>query len=150
MEKSISKGRKHLEEMRDIDRFIKQLNMQIEQEESMLTDISVHYKEVNVQSSGAKDMISEKVPEIVELQQSLEEYVKELEQKKLVTLSILKKMKNRRRAQLLLLYYMQNKTLEQTAEAMDKSYTWTWEEMQEAITDFERLFKKRRKESSNG
>ena len=84
------------------------------------------------------------------MQQSLKEYVKELEQKKLVTLSILKKMKNRRRAQLLLLYYMQNKTLEQTAEAMDKSYTWTWEEMQEAITDFERLFKKRRKESSNG
>ena len=90
MDKSISKGRKHLEEMRDIDRFIKQLNMQIEQEESMLTDISVHYKEVNVQSSGAKDMISEKVPEIVELQQSLKEYVKELEQKKLVTLSILR------------------------------------------------------------
>lgn len=142
MGKGISKGRQHLEQMRDLDRFIRQLNMQIEQEESMLTDISVHYKEVNVQTSGAKDLMSEKIPEIIELQQALKEYVKELEGKKLLTLTILKEMKDRRRSQLLLIYYMQNKTLEQTAEEMDKSYTWTWEEMQEAISDFDKLFRK--------
>lgn len=127
--------------MRGLDNYIKQLNMQIEQEESLLTDISVHYKEVSVQTSGAKDLMSEKIPEIVELQNQLKAYVKELEGKKLLTLRLLKQMKDRRHSQLLMLYYMQNKTLEKTAEAMDKSYTWTWEEMQEAIQEFERLFK---------
>lgn len=140
MEKT-TRGREHLEQMRGLDNYIKQLNMQIEQEESLLTDISVHYKEVSVQTSGAKDLMSEKIPEIVELQNQLKAYVKELEGKKLLTLRLLKQMKDRRHSQLLMLYYMQNKTLEKTAEAMDKSYTWTWEEMQEAIQEFERLFK---------
>lgn len=140
MEKT-TRGREHLEQMRGLDNYIKQLNMQIEQEESLLTDISVHYKDVSVQTSGAKDLMSEKIPEIVELQNQLEAYVKELEGKKLLTLRLLKQMKDRRHSQLLMLYYMQNKTLEKTAEAMDKSYTWTWEEMQEAIQEFERLFK---------
>lgn len=140
MEKT-TRGREHLEQMRGLDNYIKQLNMQIEQEESLLTDISVHYKEVSVQTSGAKDLMSEKIPEIVELQNQLKTYVKELEGKKLLTLRLLKQMKDRRHSQLLMLYYMQNKTLEKTAEAMDKSYTWTWEEMQEAIQEFERLFK---------
>ncbi len=140
MEKT-TRGREHLEQMRGLDNYIKQLNMQIEQEESLLTDISVHYKEVSVQTSGAKDLMAEKIPEIVELQNQLKAYVKELEGKKLLTLRLLKQMKDRRHSQLLMLYYMQNKTLEKTAEAMDKSYTWTWEEMQEAIQEFERLFK---------
>lgn len=140
MEKT-TRGREHLEQMRGLDNYIKQLNMQIEQEESLLTDISVHYKEVSVQTSGAKDLMSEKIPEIVELQNQLKAYVKELEGKKLLTLRLLKQMKDRRHSQLLMLYYMQNKTLEKTAEAMDKSYTWTWEKMQEAIQEFERLFK---------
>lgn len=136
-----SPGRKHLEEMKELDRLIKQLKLQIAIENNMLTDTAVHYKDIQVQSGGVKDILSDKVPELVELKEQLNAYVKELAAKKTKTIQIIKMMKNKRQS-LIVLYFMQNNTVEKTAEEMDKCYTWTWTELQEAIREFEELFDK--------
>lgn len=134
-----SRARQHLNEMKELDRLIKQLKLQIAIENNMLTDTAVHYKDIQVQSGGVKDILSDKVPELVELKEQLTEYIKELTIKKTQTLSIIRKMESRRQ-QLIILYFMRNNTLEKTAEEIGKSYTWTWTEMQEAIDEFEKIF----------
>ena len=124
-------GQVFLEEVKDLD--------QIEIEEGMLTDTAVHYKDIQVQTSGAKDMIGEKVPEIADLINDLKEYKRELADKKRLALTVIRKLQPRRQS-ILMLYYIQGKTLEKTAEEMGKSYTWLWDEMQEAVTDFSKIF----------
>ena len=132
-------GQVFLEEVKDLDKLIKQIKDQIEIEEGMLTDTAVHYKDIQVQTSGAKDMIGEKVPEIADLINDLKEYKRELADKKRLALTVFRKLQPRRQS-ILMLYYIQGKTLEKTAEEMGKSYTWLWDEMQEAVTDFSKIF----------
>lgn len=132
-------GQVFLEEVKDLDKLIKQIKDQIEIEEGMLTDTAVHYKDIQVQTSGAKDMIGEKVPEIADLINDLKEYKRDLADKKRLALTVIRKLQPRRQS-ILMLYYIQGKTLEKTAEEMGKSYTWLWEEMQEAVTDFSKIF----------
>lgn len=132
-------GQVFLEEVKDLDKLIKQIKDQIEIEEGMLTDTAVHYKDIQVQTSGAKDMIGEKVPEIADLINDLKEYKRELADKKRLALTVIRKLQPRRQS-ILMLYYIQGKTLEKTAEEMGKSYTWLWDEMKEAVTDFSKIF----------
>nr|DAH32519.1 MAG TPA: Protein of unknown function (DUF1492) [Caudoviricetes sp.] len=132
-------GQVFLEEVKDLDKLIKQIKDQIEIEEGMLTDTAVHYKDIQVQTSGAKDMIGEKIPEIADLINDLKEYKRELADKKRLALTVIRKLQPRRQS-ILMLYYIQGKTLEKTAEEMGKSYTWLWDEMQEAVTDFSKIF----------
>ena len=132
-------GQVFLEEVKDLDKLIKQIKDQIEIEEGLLTDTAVHYKDIQVQTSGAKDMIGEKVPEIADLINDLKEYKRELADKKRLALTVIRKLQPRRQS-ILMLYYIQGKTLEKTAEEMGKSYTWLWDEMQEAVTDFSKIF----------
>ena len=132
-------GQVFLEEVKDLDKLIRQIKDQIEIEEGMLTDTAVHYKDIQVQTSGAKDMIGEKVPEIADLINDLKEYKRELADKKRLALTVIRKLQPRRQS-ILMLYYIQGKTLEKTAEEMGKSYTWLWDEMQEAVTDFSKIF----------
>ena len=132
-------GQVFLEEVKELDKLIKQIKDQIEIEEGMLTDTAVHYKDIQVQTSGAKDMIGEKVPEIADLINDLKEYKRELADKKRLALTVIRKLQPRRQS-ILMLYYIQGKTLEKTAEEMGKSYTWLWDEMQEAVTDFSKIF----------
>lgn len=84
-------------------------------------------------------MIGEKVPEIADLINDLKEYKRELADKKRLALTVIRKLQPRRQS-ILMLYYIQGKTLEKTAEEMGKSYTWLWDEMQEAVTDFSKIF----------
>ena len=136
-----SPGEKHLEEMKELDGLIKSLKQQIRYEYNMIIDTAVHYKDIQVQSGGVKDIIGDKVPELTELEDQLTAYVKELSGRKQKTLSIIKSMSTRRQ-RVIMIYFMQNKTIEKTAEKMNKSYTWTWNTIQAAVVEFDKLFQK--------
>lgn len=86
-------------------------------------------------------MLGDKVPELTELKEQLKEYIKELSKKKAKTLDIIRTM-SLRKQRIMILYYLQNHTIEKTAEEMGKSYTWTWTELQDAVDEFEKIFKK--------
>lgn len=135
----VSEGRAHLEGMKRLDNLIHALKEQIEIETDMLTDTSVHYKDMMVQTSGVKDQIGEKVPEIADIRMELEEYLRRLQKRKALTLTLIKEM-DIDHQELIMLYYMQNKTLEVAAEEMHRSYKWTWIHLQEAVHAFEYLY----------
>ena len=146
----VLKGRDYLESVRHIERLIEKLKMQIEFEESMLTDTAIHYKDVNVQMSGVKDLMSEKIPEIIELREELEKYIRSLERKKLIILRVVKRIDKLDRQQLIILRYLQGMTIEQTADSMGWSYTWTWNALQRAVEEFENLFEEYKEEQKEG
>lgn len=146
----VLKGRDLLESVRHIERLVEKLKMQIELEESILTDTAIHYKDVNVQTSGAKDLMSEKIPEIIELRRELELYIRSLEKKKLTIFRVVKRIDKLDQQQLIILRYLQGMTIEQTADCMGWSYTWTWNALQRAIEEFEELFEEYREEQKEG
>lgn len=55
-------GREYLKEIRESNKTLEILKQQIQIEEARLTDISVHYKDIQVQTSGSGNMMWEKVP----------------------------------------------------------------------------------------
>ncbi len=132
-------GREFLKEVREANRTLEILKQQIQIEEDRLMDISVHYKDIQVQSSGSGNMMWEKVPEIVSMINQLETNARELAEKKNYAISIIRQLKARRQS-VLMLYYIQGKTMEKAAEEMKKSYKWFWDELQAAVMDFSRLF----------
>lgn len=132
-------GRELLKEVREANRTLEILKQQIQIEEARLMDISVHYKDIRVQSSGSGNMMWEKVPEIVSLINQMEANARELAEKKAYAISIIRQLKTRRQS-VLMLYYMQGKTMEKAAEEMKKSYRWFYDELQAAVMDFSRIF----------
>lgn len=140
-------GREFLREIRESNKTIEILKRQIQIEESRLTDISVHYKDIQVQTSGSGNMMWEKVPEIVSLINQLESHYRELVEKKAHAISIIRQLKPRRQS-VLMLYYIQGKTMEKAAEEMKKSYKWFWAELQAAGIDFSRIFEEKQKNNT--
>lgn len=137
--KYLFRGKELLESMKSLDMLIKSVNEQIEMEESRLTDISVHYKEIQVKSGFTKNQFEEKCPEVVELMISLESYKQQLAESKSIALNVIKKLDMKSQS-VLMYYYMQNRTIEQTAELLDKSYTWTIQKLKTAEKEFEKYF----------
>lgn len=132
-------GREYLKEIRESNKTLEILKQQIQIEEARLTDISVHYKDIQVQTSGSGNMMWEKVPEIVSLINHMESYSRELAEKKDYAISIIRQLKPRRQS-VLMLYYIQGKNMEKAAEEMGKTYRWFWDELQAAGMDFSRIF----------
>ena len=136
-----TEGQQFLDEIRELNKLIETWKSQLEIEKSMLINTSVRYKDIQVQSSGSRNMMEEKMPEIVDGINKLENHIKELIKKRTLAMSIIKEM-NTRMQTVLLLYYIQGKTLEQIAEEMGRSYTWIWSEKRAAVEDFSKKFKK--------
>lgn len=134
-------GQQFLDEVRELDKLIETLKDQIKIEESMLMNTSVRYKDIQVQSSGSRNMMEEKIPEIVDGINQLEDHIRELTKKKTLAMSIIKEL-NPRMQTVLLLYYIQGKTLDQIAEEMGRSYTWIWSEKRAAVEEFSKKFEK--------
>lgn len=135
----MGKGKDLLESMKSLDMLIKSVALQIELEESRLTDIAIHYKEIQIQSGHCSNALEEHCPDIVELMIKLDKYKDQLIEKKKKAFNYIQKLSPKYQA-VLMYYYMQNKTLEQTAEDMDRSYTWTINILREAETEFEKIF----------
>lgn len=135
----ISRGIKHLESMRHIQNMIHQLNQQLMVERARLMDVSVHYKEVNVMTSGAGDKMYEKMPEIVELEETVKNYITDLARKKQITLELLRYMKPKHQ-EIILMYYLNHYTYEMIEEELDRSHDYVWRTLKAAKDEFGKLF----------
>ncbi|MCM1192911.1 MAG: hypothetical protein NC123_15615 [Butyrivibrio sp.] len=134
-------GKEFLDEIREINSLIQSLKEQIAIEESRLTDTAVHYKEIQVQSSGSRNMMEEKIPKIADLTSQLEEHIRKLTAKQDLAWAIIRELRPRMQT-VMLRYYIQGKTLEQIAEEMGKSYRWAWSVKREAVEKFSNIFEK--------
>lgn len=137
--KGNTKGKEKLIRMKKISGMIKTLREQEKLERATLTDTSIKYNEIQVKSSGAKDLIGEKAPDIVMLIEKIEEYCEELAREKAECLTIVKTMKFEWQ-QAIIYYYFQDLTLEKAAEKMNISYVWLSKYLRDAEEDFEKKY----------
>lgn len=114
--------------MRDIDDEIAQVY-------ALLTSTTIKPKEVDVQTSLPADPMGDRIAQIIEYQEQLEEYKKELCEKKTIALITMKKLQVEDQ-RILLLRYFKDLTVEKVAEEMELSYKWAWNKLHEAEEHF--------------
>lgn len=139
MDSKTEKVKNLMKEMKTINKLINTIREEINAINERMTDISVHYKNMPLSSGNSNDAIGTCMPKLIELEQELEEYIQSLTWRKKEVLRAMKKI-NPKRQQVLILYYMQDQTIEETAEKMGKSYTWTFKELKKAEQEIAEQF----------
>ncbi len=85
----------------------------------MLTSTSIKPKEVDVQTSGAGDKMSEVVPQMMELDEEINTQVNRIIEKQLTAERVIKQIDNMKYRETLRWYYVQNLRWEEVARRMN-------------------------------
>lgn len=135
-------GLKLLREIKNINKMIIELQMQIDATYSMLTSTTVKPKEVNVMSSGDPDPMATNMANIIEYQAKLQEYQSELCANKLLAINIIKQM-DIDKQQIIIMRYFRGLTIERIAEELNRSsYYHTWELVHQSEEEFCDIYSK--------
>ncbi len=132
---------KLLKNIRHINHLIEQLQEQIDEIYTLLTNATVKPKEINVQSSLPNDPMADKVIKAVEYQTQLQEYQTELIQLKNKALNVIKKM-DIDNQQIILLRYFKGYSVEEVGTKIGYTYRWAWEKVHQAEEEFISLYEK--------
>ena len=132
---------KLLKEIRHINHMIENIQEQIDEIYTTLTNTTVKPKEINVQNSLPSDPMADMVIKAVEYQKTLQEYQKTLIDRKNIALSIIRQM-NIDNQQLLLLRYFKGYSVEDVGKNTGYTYRWAWEKIHVAEEEFISIYEK--------
>lgn len=124
-----------LKDIKHINHLIEKLQEQIDEIYTALTNATVKAKEVDVQTSLPADPMADNVIKIVEYERQLEEYQKELIDRKNIALGIIRQLSIDDQ-QYIVLKYMSNKTIEEIGQIVGYAYRQTWENIHKAEQQF--------------
>lgn len=122
----VRSAKKELSEIKALSRDLRSVEEELESLYSIATKMTVDYDRINVMTN-AKNRLEEVMAKIDDYKSRLEMLIVEMLEKKQRCLGKLEKIEPRSLQTVLLNYYFRNMTLEQTAEAMGKSYRWTYD-----------------------
>lgn len=126
---------KLLKNIRHINHLIDQLQDQIDEIYTMLTNTTIKPKEIDVQTSLPTDPMADKVIKAVEYQTQLQEHQSELIQLKNKALNVIKKM-DIDNQQIILLRYFKGYSVEDVGTKIGYTYRWAWEKVHQAEEEF--------------
>lgn len=109
-----------------------------------LTSISYRPKEVNVQSSR-KDTLPETIEKMSNVKLLLVEKLGEFAELRCEAEKMVRMIEDYRYQTVIIKYFFQNKTIEQTAVEMDRSYRWICDVKRDSIAEFDKVYKKCKK-----
>lgn len=132
---------KLLKNIRHINHLIEQLQEQIDEIYTMLTNTTIKPKEIDVQTSLSTDPMADKVIKAVEYQTQLQEYQSELIQLKNKALNVIKKM-DIDNQQIILLRYFKGYSVEDVGTKIGYTYRWAWEKVHQAEEEFISIYEK--------
>lgn len=130
-----------LKDIKHINHLIEQLQEQIDEIYTNLTNATVKPKEIDVQTSLPADPMADKVAQVVEYQAQLQDYQDELIKRKTIALNIIKQMEIDKQ-QLLLLRYFKGYSVEEVGNKSGYTYRWAWEKIHQAEEDFISIYEK--------
>lgn len=128
-----------LKDIKHINHLIEKLQEQIDEIYTSLTNATVKAKEIDVQTSLPADPMADKVIQAVEYERQLEDYQKELIDRKNIALGIIRQL-NIDDQQYIVLKYMSNKTIEEIGQIVGYAYRQTWENIHRAEQQFIDLY----------
>lgn len=128
-----------LKDIKHINHLIVRLQEQIDEIYTSLTNATVKAKEIDVQTSLPSDPMADKVIQAVEYERQLEDYQKELIERKNVALGIIRQLSIDDQ-QYIVLKYMSNKTIEEIGQIVGYAYRQTWENIHRAEQQFIEIY----------
>ena len=128
-----------LKDIKHINHLIVRLQEQIDEIYTSLTNATVKAKEIDVQTSLPSDPMADKVIQAVEYERQLEDYQRELIERKNVALGIIRQLSIDDQ-QYIVLKYMSNKTIEEIGQIVGYAYRQTWENIHRAEQQFIDLY----------
>lgn len=128
-----------LKDIKHINHLIEKLQEQIDEIYTALTNATVKAKEIDVQTSLPSDPMADKVIQAVEYERQLEDYQKELIDRKNIALGIIRQLSIDDQ-QYIVLKYMSNKTIEEIGQIVGYAYRQTWENIHRAEQQFIDLY----------
>lgn len=128
-----------LKDIKHINHLIEKLQEQIDEIYTSLTNATVKAKEIDVQTSLPSDPMADKVIQAVEYEKQLEDYQKELIERKNIALGIIRQLSIDDQ-QYIVLKYMSNKTIEEIGQIVGYAYRQTWENIHRAEQQFIEIY----------
>lgn len=130
---------KLLKDIRHINHLIERLQEQIDEIYTNLTNATVKPKEIDVQTSLPSDPMADKVIKVVEYEKQLEEYQRDLIERKNIAIGIIRQL-DIDSQQYLILKYLSNKTIEEIGHIVGYAYRQTWENIHRAEQQFIEIY----------
>jgi hypothetical protein len=128
-----------LKDIKHINHLIEKLQEQIDEIYTSLTNATMKAKEIDVQTSLPSDPMADKVIQAVEYERQLEDYQRELIERKNVALGIIRQLSIDDQ-QYIVLKYMSNKTIEEIGQIVGYAYRQTWENIHRAEQQFIEIY----------
>lgn len=126
---------KLLKDIRHITRQVELVAEEIEQSYTRLTNTTVKAKEIDVQTSLPSDPMADGVIQLVEYQKQLDEYRKDLIEKRSIFFGVMGNISAESQVYLTL-RYLQNKSVEEIGDDQGYGYRRSWDKLHEAETEF--------------
>jgi len=131
-------AKRELKPIKEMESRIRSIEQEIERLMTVATKMTPNYEGSRV-SGTPKNKIEEATIKIEEYRAKLSKVLLKSLDYKNRCLNKVEKIETRTLRTILIYYYFQNKTLEQTAEEMDKSYRWTYDMFTEALDEYAKI-----------
>ena len=125
-------AKKELRFLKTLDVDIRAAEQEIERLMTVATKMTTNYDPVNI-SGTPKNKLEDVIIKMDAYKANLDKYLLNYLDRKNECLNKVQKIEIGTLRSILIYYYFQNKTLEQTAEEINKSYQWTYELFQDAL-----------------
>lgn len=129
--------KEYLYQLKDIDNLISTYQEEADMLMTRLTSTTQRIKEVNVISSQ-KNQFDDTIAKVLDLRNEINAQIDKYVDMKAEARRIVENIQPLKYQTVLIKYYFQNKTFEQTAVEMGKSYQWVCELHGRALQEFEK------------
>lgn len=129
--------KEYLYQLKDVDNLISTYQEEADMLMTRLTSTTQRIKEVNVISSQ-NNQFDDTIAKVLDLRNEINAQIDKYVDMKAEARKIVEKIQPLKYQTVLIKYYFQNKTFEQTAVEMGKSYQWVCELHGRALQEFEK------------
>lgn len=131
-------AKRELRPIKEMDSEIRSIELEIERLMAVATKMTANY-DANKVSGSAKNKMEEAVVKIEEYRGKLSKMLLKSLDYRNMCLNKIEKIETPSLRKILLLYYFQDMTIEQTAEAIDRSTRWTYEMYASALDEYSKF-----------
>jgi DNA-directed RNA polymerase specialized sigma subunit len=128
----------YLHQIKDLDKLINTYQDEIDMLMTRVTSTTQRIKEVNVMTSK-ENTFDETIAKIIDLRNEINDLIDKYVDMKNAARKIVEQIPQINYQIVLIKYYFQNKTYEQTAVEMNMSYQWICELHKKALKEFEKI-----------
>jgi len=135
---TVKEAKRELRPIKEMEKDIRSVEEEIERLMAIATKMTTNYDGINVQGTPSNKM-EEAVVKIEQYRSKLSTMMLKHLDYKNQCLNKVEKIRPKSLQKLLIYYYFQDCTLEETAEKIERSYQWTYEMYKTALEEYSKI-----------